>query len=171
MRYLRGVTRRPLLHLLVVLLVAACSGSSKSSTTAGGGSAAQPAEKVLVHVDAEGVGLGGFDPLGYRKFNKPVAGLPEHTTKFAGATYKFSSAENVTGFTGADHAPAYGGYCAYAASMGRLSPADPLVFEIYEGKLLVFTNAEFRDLFKQDPAGTKAKADAAWPDLVVKHGK
>jgi hypothetical protein len=126
---------------------------------------------VLVHVDADGVGLGGYDPLGYRKFGKPVGGLPEHTTKFGGATYKFSSADHVTEFTGAEHAPAYGGYCAYAASMGRLSEADPLVFELHEGKLLVFTNAEFHDLFMQDPAGAKAKADAAWPDLVAKNGK
>lgn len=162
---------RPSCLLLVVLLVAACSGSSKSSTTGGGGGGSQPAEKVLVDVDADGVGLGGHDPLGYRQFNKAVTGLPEHTTKFGGATYKFSSAAHVTDFAGAEHAPGYGGYCAYAASMGRLSSANPLVFEIYEGKLLVFTNEEFRELFKQDPAGTKAKADAAWPDLVAKHGK
>ncbi len=172
LRYLRGVMRRSLILLLVVIL-AACSGSSKSSTTSGGGGSttAQPTEKVLVNVDAAGVALGGFDPMGYRQFNKPVTGLPEHTTKFGGATYQFSSADHITQFSGAEHAPAYGGYCAYAASMGRLSPADPLAFEVYEGKLLVFTNEEFRDLFKQDPAGTSAKADAAWPALVAEHGK
>ena len=155
--------------LFIIVLAGACGGAKPSSGTAVGGTAATA--KVLVNVDAEGVGLGGYDPLAYRKFGKPVAGLPEHSSKHGGATYRFSSTDNVAGFNGAEHAPQYGGYCAYAASLGNLSPSNPLVFEIHDGQLLVFTNTEFRDLFDQDRAGNKAKADAAWPGLVAKHGK
>lgn len=164
--YLRGV--RPLALLLV--LFTACAGSSHSSSTKHGGETGVAA-KVLVNVDADGVGLGGYDPIGYRVFGKPVTGLPEHTAQHGGATYRFSSDEHQASFKGAEHAPAFGGYCAYAASQGRLSPADPLVFEIYEGQLLVFTNTDFRDHFDEDRAGNKAKADAGWPALVAQHGK
>jgi hypothetical protein len=127
--------------------------------------------RVLVNVNAEGVALGGYDPMGYRTFDKPVTGLPEHTAKHGGATYHFSSADQLASFSGDDHAPRYGGYCAYAASQGRLSESNPAVFEIFDGRLLVFTSPEFRDLFDQDRAGNVAKADAAWPELVRKHGK
>lgn len=164
--YLAGVKR-----LLLVALLAACSGGSKTSTTPTGGGGTTAPEKVLVNVDAEGVGLGGFDPVAYRTFDKAVAGLPEHVASHGGATYRFSSSDNAAAFKGAEHAPGYGGFCAYAASMGRLSPADPLVFEIYEGQLLVFTNADFRDQFDADRAGNKAKADANWPKLVADNAK
>lgn len=158
-------------RLLLCLVLAACGSGSKGSTTPGGGGTTAP-EKVLVHVDGEGVILGGFDAVAYRaEAGKPVSGLPEHSTKFGGATYRFSSSDNLATFKGAEHAPAFGGYCAYAASMGRLSPSDPTVFEIYEGQLLVFTNADFRDQFDADRAGNKAKADAAWPGLVSQHAK
>lgn len=126
---------------------------------------------MLVNVDSAGVGLGGYDPVAYRTFHQPVAGLPEHAAQHGGATYHFSSSDSQASFKGADHAPAYGGYCAYAASQGRLSPGDPLVFELYEGQLLVFTNTDYRDRFDQDRAGTKGKADASWPALVAQHGR
>lgn len=154
------------------MCLAACGGSKPATTGPGGDTTTTvPAAKSLVNVDDAGVGLGGYDPLSYRAFDKAVTGLPEHTTEHGGATYRFSSSDNLASFKGDEHAPAYGGYCAYAASMGRLSPADPLVFEIYEGQLLVFTSADFKDQFDQDSAGNKAKADAAWPGLVEQHGK
>ena len=165
-------TFAPVKRLLMVVFLTACGGGAKATApVAPGGGATPAAPRTLVHVDAQGVGLGGYDPMAYRTFDKAVAGLPEHTATHEGATYRFSSSANASAFQGAEHAPAYGGYCAYAASQGRLSPADPLVFEIYEGKLLVFTNPELKELFDQDAAGNKAKADAAWPDLVAKNAK
>jgi len=159
-------------RVLFCVALAACSGGSKRTTTPGGGSgSAAVAQKVLVNVDGEGVILGGFDALAYQTTGKAVSGLPEHATQWAGATYRFSSADNLAAFKGGEHAPGYGGYCAYAASMGRLSQSDPTVFEIYEGQLLVFTNEDFRNQFDADRAGNKAKADAAWPDLVAKNAK
>jgi hypothetical protein len=167
-RYLPRVKR----FLLVAIITAACGGGSRPPSTApsGGEGSTSAAPKILVNVDAEGVALGGHDPVAYRIANKPVMGVAEHATNHDGATYRFATGENRAAFN-ADHAPAFGGYCAYAASQGRLSQADPLVFEIYDGQLLVFTNADYKDQFDQDQAGNKAKADAAWPGLVAKHGK
>jgi YHS domain-containing protein len=168
-RYLHAVKR----FLLVVLLGSACGGGSQTSTTTpvGGGATGPTAPtKILVNVDDQGVALGGHDPIAYRNALKAVMGSPEHAAQHDGATYRFSSGENRAAFS-ADYAPAFGGYCAYAASQGRLSESDPLVFEIYDGQLLVFTNAEYKELFDQDRAGNKAKADAAWPSLVAAHGK
>jgi YHS domain-containing protein len=156
--------------MVTVVLLAACGGGRASSdaTKPGGAPASQ---KSLVHLDAQGVALGGYDPVAYQTYGKPVTGTPEHATQHAGATYWFSSASHQTTFDGATHAPRYGGYCAYAASLNRLSPADPRAFAIHDGLLFVFTSAELRDLFAQDVAGNKAKADANWPGLVARHGR
>ena len=99
-----------------------------------------------------------------------MTGTPEYSIAYGGATYRFSSSGQRDTFDGPTHVPQYGGFCAYAASQGRLQPANPVVFEILDGKLLVFTNPELKDLFDKDPAGSKRKADENWPGLVAKHG-
>lgn len=158
-------------RFLVVLLLAACGGSTTPPVTPKP-DRTPAAEKVLVFVDAAGIGLGGHDPVSYTK-GAPVAGTASHTSSHGGATYHFATAEDQTAFD-ADKpkfAPAYGGYCAYAASQNRLSESDPKSFVIHDGQLLMFTNEDFKGRFAADPAGHKAKADANWPGLVAKHGK
>jgi YHS domain-containing protein len=151
--------------VFVLALVCACGGSSKPTTV-------PTSTKVLVLVDDQGVGLGGNDPIAYTT-NKVEEGSPDHTSAYGGATYQFTSPENKQAFDGdpKKHAPAFGGYCAFAASQNRLSESDPNVYMNYEGQLLMFTNQDFLEQFKKDPAGNKKKADANWPALVEKHGK
>jgi YHS domain-containing protein len=158
---------RPL--FIALLSLSACGGSSKPTTT----TVEQPAaDRILVLVDEQGVGLGGNDPIAYST-DKVEAGATEHTSAYGGATYQFASAENKQKFDAeqAKYAPAFGGYCAFAASQNRLSPADPNVYMNLDGQLLMFTNQDFLDQFKQDSAGNKKKADANWPALVKEHGK
>ncbi len=155
--------------IFVVAALGACGGGSATSGTSGPAATAAPTS--LVNVDADGVGLGGYDPTSYGKYGKAVTGTPEYSIAYGGATYRFSSADQRDTFDGTKHPPQYGGFCAYAASQGRLQPANPIVFEILDGQLLVFTNPELKDLFDKDPAAAKLKADANWPGLVKQHGK
>ena len=155
--------------LLVVALMCACGGSSKPTTTT---TTAPAADKLLVLVDDQGIGLGGHDPIAYTT-DEVTEGVPEHKSEHGGATYQFATPENKATFDGAQakYAPAFGGYCAFAASQNRLSESDPTAYMIYEGQLLMFTNADFLEQFKKDPAGNKKAADVNWPGLVAKHGK
>jgi YHS domain-containing protein len=156
--------------LVASLLLGACGGSSKPTTT----TTTQPAatDKVLVLVDDQGIGLAGNDPIAYTT-DKVEPGTDELKSAHGGATYRFLSAENKAKFDGdaAKFAPAFGGYCAFAASQNRLSEADPAVYMNHEGQLLMFTSQDFLEQFKKDPAGNKKKADANWPGLVQQHGK
>ncbi len=154
-----------------LVLLVACGGAAPEAAAPGLQPAALAAAKLLVNVDAEGVGLGGHDPTSYAD-GKPSLGAARVTSQHGGATYHFVTADAQARFddSPATYAPAYGGYCAYAAAENRLSPADPTQFLGYEGNLLVFTNAEFLERFLRDPAGNRAKADANWPVLVEQHG-
>lgn len=157
----------------LALSMAACGGSAKPPPEPPGTGIATDRVLVLVNVDAEGVGLGGHDPISYTKGDAPAAGTADHASKHGGATYRFASAEHKATFDadGQKYAPQFGGYCAYAASQNRLSPSDPQVWRIVDGKLLVFTNLQFRELFDKDPTAHKRKADENWPGLLAKHGK
>jgi hypothetical protein len=155
----------------------ACGGSPATPSIPPAAPAApavvqQPARKVLVNVDDQGVALHGYDPISYRTLNAPVAGSPGLTSVYD-ATYLFTTADHKAAFDRepASAAPRFGGYCAYAASQGRLSPVQPEVFEVVDGALLLFTNQEFRRLFAQDPLGLLAKAEANWPGLIATYGK
>ncbi|MEO8703840.1 MAG: YHS domain-containing (seleno)protein [Kofleriaceae bacterium] len=158
-------------RLLLCLVVVACGGSSAEPATVVSSQPTAAPARVLVNVDAQGIGLGGNDPIAYAT-DGAVAGVNEFESSYGGARYRFATQAHKAAFD-ADawkRAPAYGGYCAYAASQNRLSPSDPEVFLILDGTLLVFTNREYLTLFEQDRAGNKLKADKNWLTLVTKFG-
>lgn len=154
---------------LVVATAVACGGSSPPPTTP----MAPGTERVLVNVDEAGAALHGHDAVAYVTDNAAVKGTSEHTSSHGGGTYWFSSAEHKATFDAdpAKYAPRFGGYCAYAAAQNRLSDTQPDQFKVQDGYLLLFTNAEFHQLFDKDPAANLAAADKNWPGLVAKHGK
>ena len=156
-------------RLLAAFLLAACGAPATPTKPV---DPTPSTQKTLILVDDKGVGLGGHDPVSYTK-GPPVAGLTDHSASHGGATYFFVTAEAKTTFESdkPKFAPAFGGYCAFAAAQNRLSVSDPRVFHLHEGQLLVFTNEDYKTRFMADPAGNKAKADANWPGLVAKHGK
>ena len=134
--------------------------------------ASDHAGKSLVLKTKAGLALQGYDPVAYFTDNKPAKGNPKFSSEHDGATYRFASAEHKAAFDAAPakYAPAYGGYCGYAASINRLSPIAPEWFQIEDGKLILQHNKKAFDLFNQQPRENIVKADANWPGLVAKNG-
>ncbi|HVY71167.1 MAG TPA: YHS domain-containing (seleno)protein [Verrucomicrobiae bacterium] len=130
--------------------------------------------KTLVFTDKKGVALGGYDPVSYFTEGKPALGDRKIEATFDGALYHFVSQEHRATFEKAPtkYAPAYGGFCGYAASVGKVRPANPLIWSIVDGQLIVQHTKGADDLWRQDVAGNKVKADKYWPLLVeAKAGK
>ena len=152
---------------LLVALIVACGGSPPPKPV-------EPPKPslILVNVDDEGLALQGWDPVTFHD-GAPVEGNLDRTSVHDKATYRFSSAQTQRRFEAAPekYAPRYGGYCAYAVSQNRLSPVQIDQFEIYEGHLLMFTNADYKQRFDAAKAETFTKSEAAWPALVATHGK
>jgi len=131
-----------------------------------------PDHKVLVLKTRDGLAIQGYDPVAYFTDNKPTKGNPKFQSEYEGAKYFFVSAEHKMLFDGkpASYAPAYGGYCGYAASIDRLSPVSPEWFQIVDGKLILQHNKKAFDLFNKDLKGNIIKGDENWPGLVVRNG-
>ena len=130
--------------------------------------------KTLVFTDKKGVALEGYDPITYFVDGKPVKGDAKIEATFNGALYHFVSQEHRETFekNPVKYAPAYGGYCGYAASIGKVRPANPLLWSIVDGQLIVQHTQGAVDLWAKDVPGNKAKADKFWPRLVdAKAGK
>src|ERR1051325_11788124 len=91
-----------------------------------------PDHKVLVLKNKDGAAILGYDAVAYFTDNKPAKGNPRFQSEYEGAKYYFASADHKALFDAAPakYAPAYGGYCGYAASIDRLSPVSPEWFQI-----------------------------------------
>jgi YHS domain-containing protein len=128
--------------------------------------------KFVVNVDRKHVALEGYDPIAYWLDNKPTRGTSGFTFDYDGATYQFASAAHRDQFASnpTRYAPAFGGFCAYAVSLGKLRPVDPTIFHFVGGRLLLQHTKKAYDLFVADTDGNYRLAVEKWPGIVAKKG-
>jgi len=133
--------------------------------------AAEP--KRLVNLDGNGLALQGYDPVAYFAEGQAVRGDARISAVHEGATYRFASPEHRQRFERepAAYAPAFGGYCAYAASIDKLAPIDPTVFQIHAGRLLLQYSRRTYEKFNAHLETSLAAADRHWPGLVAENGR
>lgn len=112
--------------------------------------------------------IGGYDPVAYFEGGAAQKGAVAHAFSWHGATWLFASAEHRAKFSAAPerYAPAYGGWCAYAASLGKLAPIDPQAFTVYEGQLYLNYSLDVRAKWLKDRAKYIERADAKWPAIA-----
>jgi YHS domain-containing protein len=121
-----------------------------------------------VNVNSQGVILKGYDAVAYfKQLGKPVKGNPEIKSSYKGATYLFASAENKADFDKetAKYAPQYGGFCAYAVTIGVLADIEGSDGFVYKGKLYVCGNRDAGTSFITDLDNNIEKADMNWQKL------
>lgn len=112
--------------------------------------------------------VSGYDPVAYFTEAKPVEGSGEHEYEWNGATWRFSSAENLNSFKSNPkaYAPQYGGYCAWAVGQGYTASSDPQAWRVHDGKLYLNYSKGVQKTWAQDVPGFIAKADANWPKVL-----
>ena len=165
-------TIRTMVVALTIAVGSTAAHESFLTPTALGESPQAGGAKFLVNRDKNGVALHGYDPVAYFTASKPVKGDSAITAKYEGASYWFASEDHRALFQAdpAKYAPAYGGYCGYAASINRLSPVDPEYWQIVDGRLVLQHNQKAFDLFNKDVKANSTLADTNWPSLVDKNG-
>jgi len=135
---------------------------------------AQPSkEQYFNNLDDRGVILDGYDPVAFYTDSKPVKGIAEFQTTYQGAIYYFSSSDHLALFKSnpEKYKPQFGGWCAYAVSLGRTAPIDVNNFSIVDGRLFLQHNQRAVNGWKKDVTGNIVKADKYWPDVSSKNGK
>lgn len=114
--------------------------------------------------------VSGYDPVAYFTESKPIKGSGAYEYEWNGATWHFSSAENLNSFKSAPetYAPQYGGYCAWAVSQGYTASSVPEAWRIVEGKLYLNYSKGVQKTWAQDVPGNIAKANTNWPKVLDK---
>lgn len=115
-----------------------------------------------------GAAINGYDPVAYFTQSAPVRGREEHSLTWNGATWLFTSAEDLRLFQASpeSYAPQYGGYCSYAVSEGYTAKTDPDAWTIHNGRLYLNYSLRVRDIWSRDIPGRIRAADANWPGVL-----
>lgn len=116
------------------------------------------------------VGVNGYDLVSYHTAKRPLRGNGNYVAVQDGVTYLFSSEANQKEFqkNPDKYLPAYGGWCAFGASVGKKFSADPEVWEIVDGRLYMNLDPGIYQMWKKDVAGNIKKANANWPKIKDK---
>lgn len=162
----------PVLTFLSATFLSGCSSVPKKSEQCRT-YAPISTNKILVNTDDRGVAVDGYDVVAYFTDKKPVVGNPNIRSTYKNATYLFASADHKLMFdkNPENYIPQFGGYCAYAASINKISPIDPGHWSIENGRLLLQHNDRAQGLWDQDIAGNLKRGDNNWPTLIEKNGK
>jgi len=112
----------------------------------------------------------GYDVVSYQNGKRPIRGNGHFVAVYDGATYQFSSADNQALFeeNPEKYVPAYGGYCAFGASVGKKFVGDPEVWRIVDGKLYLNLDTRIQAEWLQDVPGRIKSADANWRNIEDK---
>ena len=114
-----------------------------------------------------GVALRGGDAVALATGLEIRPGHAKFTVEHDGVAYYFSSEETKKKFAANPerYMPRYGGFCAFGVAVGMKLDAAPRYADIVDGKLYVFLNAVAFAKYKEDKAGTLAKAERNWPAM------
>lgn len=112
------------------------------------------------------VALSGYDTVSYHG-GTPMQGEARINHFWNGAIWYFTSEENRDLFAGDPerYAPAYDGYCSWAASQGYKAPGDPNVWEVVDDTLYVQVHPRAQELWQADIPAYIAAGDENWPRI------
>ncbi|WP_298571335.1 YHS domain-containing (seleno)protein [uncultured Aliiroseovarius sp.] len=131
---------------------------------------AGPALAVDEHYIAGDAVVGGYDVVAYHTVGAPTMGSADYSATYQGATWYFSSAENLEMFNAdpAKFAPAYGGWCSAGASKGKKVPTQPDLFAIVDGQLYLNSSpGAHNNLFLADTETVIRKGEGNWKQIFA----
>jgi hypothetical protein len=139
--------------LTIFLLLAALAGEPKPAVNVNGTLA-----------------LDGYDPVAYMTDGRPVKGMPQLTTMWNGAVWRFVSAEHRDVFVKDPerYAPQFGGYCAWAVAHAYTANGDPEVWTVVNGRLYLNYSKRVQKRWEADIPGYITKGHANWPEVLRK---
>lgn len=158
--------RLPGAALAVALLLGGCNSMVAQNPS----SAMQPVNAVY-RVDEPRLMLQGYDLVAYFSARQALAGRSELRVEHEQVTYLFASQANLDLFKQdpRKYQPAYHGYDAMRMVFAIPERADPLQWQLVEGRLFFFADAASLAAFDLNRAANIAQADRYWADEVLGH--
>ena len=109
----------------------------------------------------------GYDVVAYFKSGIATPGSDKFAVAYRGATYRFASQANLDAFLADSdrYTPAFGGYCAFGAALGKKFDGDPQVWKIVGDRLYLNLNSDIAAEWGKDIPGNIVKAETNWAKI------
>ena len=128
------------------------------------------------YVDSSGFAVSGYDVVSYfdanetafdRGLNYIEPGIAEISASYNGAKYAFSSEENRARFMAnpAAFAPQFDGHCVHGVSTNVKLPANPMSWEIVDGKLYLLRRVDMKTAWHENMIANIVQANDNWADI------
>jgi YHS domain-containing protein len=155
---------------LISTVLAATLGATLLLAAAPAARAYDDTSTAAVNVDAQGIGLHGYDPVAYFSDQAPAEGLPDWQANYDGVRYRFASQAHLKQFQAnpAAYAPQFGGFCAMGVALGKKLDGDPLAWKVVDNKLYLNVNKEVQKKWLEDVPGHLRSARETWPAIAGK---
>lgn len=114
------------------------------------------------------IGLEGYSPVSYIENGKAQLGKKEYKVTYDGISYYLLNNKQVRMFKAnpSKYKPQYGGWCAFAVSLGGKYRPEPKSFRVVNGKLYMFTinpEGDFVKVWEKEGKDNHiAQADKNW---------
>ena len=115
-----------------------------------------------------GVAIRGTDPVAYFTQNRAVEGRKKFSHIYEVAEFRFATAQNRDLFMRdpEKYAPQFGGYCAWAVSLGYTASTVPEAFTIVDGKLYLNYSLQVRAQWEADKDNRIILGQQNWPSVL-----
>ncbi len=130
--------------------------------------------KLILNTDPIGkYAMQGYDPVAFHAEGKAIKANPYIAAEFGGYNFLFSSEANKAAFVKdpEKYLPAFGGYCAFGASLGVFFPVEIDTWDMVDGRVFFQYSKEIRKKFEEDREGNMKKAKANWAKVEAQSGK
>ncbi|MEM8673522.1 MAG: YHS domain-containing (seleno)protein [Cyanobacteria bacterium P01_G01_bin.67] len=165
-----SIATASILALGFMAAITSCGSSNSSQNNSATNTVAQETGVAppIYTESFSGLAIRGADPVAYFTESKAVIGSNEFEHEWNGATWRFSSQENLDLFAAnpEEYAPQYGGYCAKAVSEGNLASIDPESWKIVDEKLYLNYSPAVQQQWAEDIPGNIALGDENWPEVL-----
>lgn len=119
---------------------------------------------------SNGKAIRGYDPVAFFTESKPVKGKDSLTFEWNGATWNFSTENNLNEFkTNPEmYAPQFGGYCAYGTAGNHKAPTLTETWTIINNKLYFNYNQSVKQKWISNQDSLIKQAEYHWITLKDK---
>ena len=126
-----------------------------------------------INLNKDGIAIHGYDPVAYFVAGKAKPGKRSLAYQWLGANWLFSSALNRQAFIDnpQQYLPEFGGFCAYAASVGQLADIDPQAWSIVNGRLYLNFSLRVREIWRPRAEEFMGDAKLLWPTMGLPENK
>ncbi|MFZ1292348.1 MAG: YHS domain-containing (seleno)protein [Melioribacteraceae bacterium] len=106
----------------------------------------------------------GYDMVFYFNEKDSYKGNDMFFVKWDDYNWLFKSSTNLNLFKAKPekYAPQFGGYCSYLITKNIAYPPDPKIFQVYKGKVYLFSSESKKEAFVSDIDNFITKASTNW---------